>query len=78
MRQGTVVSSRRGQDDHRRDRESSAATRTYEKVVRRSSKLHAHDERNEAQEGDIVRVVETRPLSRTKRWRLLEILEKAK
>ena len=50
----------------------------YEKIVRRSSKLHAHDERNEANEGDVVRLVETRPLSRTKRWRLDEILEKAK
>ena len=51
---------------------------TYEKIVRRSSKLHAHDERNEANEGDVVRLIETRPLSRTKRWRLAEILEKAK
>jgi small subunit ribosomal protein S17 len=50
----------------------------YGKVVRRSSKLHAHDERNSAGVGDLVRVVETRPLSATKRWRLLEILEKAK
>jgi small subunit ribosomal protein S17 len=50
----------------------------YGKVVRRSSKLHAHDERNAAGVGDLVRVVETRPLSATKRWRLLEILEKAK
>ena len=50
----------------------------YEKIVRRSSRLHAHDERNEANEGDVVRLVETRPLSRTKRWRLDEILEKAK
>jgi small subunit ribosomal protein S17 len=50
----------------------------YEKIVRRSRTLHAHDERNEAGAGDVVRVVETRPLSRTKRWRLLEILEKAK
>jgi small subunit ribosomal protein S17 len=50
----------------------------YEKVVRRSNTLHAHDERNEAQEGDTVRVVETRPLSRTKRWRLLEIVERAR
>ena len=40
--------------------------------------MHAHDERDEANEGDIVRVVETRPLSRTKRWRLLEIVEKAR
>jgi small subunit ribosomal protein S17 len=51
---------------------------TYEKVVRRSRTLHAHDERNEAGEGDTVRVVETRPLSKTKRWRLIEVLEKAK
>jgi small subunit ribosomal protein S17 len=50
----------------------------YEKIVRRSRTLHAHDGRNEAGEGDLVRVVETRPLSRTKRWRLVEILEKAK
>jgi len=51
---------------------------TYEKVVRRSNNLHAHDERNEASEGDLVRLVETRPISRTKRWRLAEVLEKAK
>ncbi len=51
---------------------------TYEKVVRRSRTLHAHDERNEAGEGDTVRIVETRPLSKTKRWRLVEVLEKAK
>jgi len=50
----------------------------YEKIVRRSSKLHAHDERNEASEGDLVRLIETRPLSRTKRCRLAEILERAK
>ncbi len=50
----------------------------YEKVVRRSATLHAHDAENQAQEGDTVRVVETRPLSRTKRWRLLEIVERAR
>ena len=50
----------------------------YGKVVRRSSKLHAHDENNAAGVGDLVRVVETRPLSATKHWRLLEVLEKAK
>ncbi len=50
----------------------------YGKVVRRSSKLHAHDEHNAAGVGDLVRVVETRPLSATKRWRLLEVIEKAK
>jgi small subunit ribosomal protein S17 len=51
---------------------------TYEKVVRRSRTLHAHDEGNEAGEGDTVRIVETRPLSKTKRWRLVEVLERAK
>ena len=51
---------------------------TYEKVVRRSRTLHAHDERNEAGEGDVVRIVETRPLSKTKRWRLVDVVEKAK
>lgn len=51
---------------------------TYEKVVRRSRTLHAHDERNEAGEGDVVRVVETRPLSKTKRWRLVDVVEKAR
>lgn len=50
----------------------------YGKVVRRSTKLHAHDEHNTAGVGDVVRVVETRPLSATKRWRLLEVLERAK
>jgi small subunit ribosomal protein S17 len=50
----------------------------YGKIVRRSSKLHVHDEQNTAGVGDVVRVVETRPLSATKRWRLLEVLERAK
>jgi small subunit ribosomal protein S17 len=50
----------------------------YKKVVRRSNKLHAHDESNTAGVGDVVRVVETRPLSKTKRWRLAEIVEKAR
>ena len=50
----------------------------YGKVVRRSSKLHVHDEQNAAGVGDLVRVVETRPLSAMKRWRLLEIVKKAK
>jgi small subunit ribosomal protein S17 len=50
----------------------------YGKVVRRSSKLHAHDEQNAAGVGDVVRIVETRPLSATKRWRLLEVIEKAR
>ena len=52
--------------------------RTYKKVVRRSRKYHAHDERNDANVGDVVRIVESRPLSKTKSWRLAEILEVAK
>ena len=52
--------------------------RRYEKIVRSSSKLHAHDETNDAGIGDTVRVVESRPLSATKRWRLVEVLERAK
>ena len=50
----------------------------YKKVIRRSTKFHAHDERNEAKPGDVVRIVETRPLSKLKRWRLQEIVEAAK
>ena len=50
----------------------------YKKVVRRSVKFHAHDEQNAANVGDVVRIVETRPLSATKRWRLAEIVEAAK
>ena len=52
--------------------------RKYKKVVRRSVKFHAHDEANSAKVGDVVRIVETRPLSATKRWRLTEIVEVAK
>ena len=50
----------------------------YKKVIRRATKFHAHDERNEANVGDVVRIVETRPLSKTKNWRLAEIVEAAK
>jgi small subunit ribosomal protein S17 len=50
----------------------------YKKVVRRSTKFHAHDEANTAKVGDLVRIVETRPLSKTKNWRLAEVLEAAK
>jgi small subunit ribosomal protein S17 len=52
--------------------------RRYGKIMRTSSKIHAHDERNDAGAGDTVRVVECRPMSRTKRWRLTDVLEKAK
>ncbi len=50
----------------------------YGKIINRTTKLKAHDEKNECGIGDTVRVMETRPLSRDKRWRLVEILEKAK
>jgi small subunit ribosomal protein S17 len=50
----------------------------YKKVIRRSTKFHAHDETNQAKVGDIVRIVETRPLSRMKRWRLQEVVQAAK
>jgi len=46
----------------------------YERVVRRSKKYHAHDENNQCRIGDQVRIIETRPLSKTKRWRLLEVV----
>jgi small subunit ribosomal protein S17 len=77
VRQGRVVSSK---PDKTITVQIEIARRhpQYEKIVRRSRTLHAHDARNEAGEGDLVRVVETRPISRTKRWRLVEILEKAK
>jgi small subunit ribosomal protein S17 len=77
VRQGTVVSSK-ADKTIRVAVETARRHPAYEKIVRRSSTLHAHDEQNEANEGDRVRVVETRPLSRTKRWRLDEILERAK
>jgi small subunit ribosomal protein S17 len=50
----------------------------YKKVVRRSRKFHAHDEQNAAKVGDVVRIVEARPLSKTKAWRLAEVLEEAR
>ena len=50
----------------------------YGKIIKRTLKVHAHDESNECGVGDKVRIMETRPLSKTKRWRLVEIIEKAK
>jgi small subunit ribosomal protein S17 len=58
--------------------ESVRAHQRYKKVIRRSVKFHAHDEQNQAHIGDRVRIVETKPLSKTKRWRLAEVLEQAK
>jgi len=51
---------------------------TYGKIVRKSTRFKAHDERNEANVGDVVRIMECRPISREKRWRLLEIVQRAK
>ena len=50
----------------------------YGKFIKKTAKLKAHDEKNECSEGDIVKVMETRPLSKTKRWRLIEVIEKVK
>ena len=55
-----------------------AAHPTYTKIVRRNKRLKAHDESNEAGVGDTVRITETRPVSKTKRWRVVEVVEKAK
>jgi small subunit ribosomal protein S17 len=50
----------------------------YGKFVKKTTKFHAHDENGDATTGDVVRIMETRPLSKTKRWRLVDIIEKAK
>ena len=50
----------------------------YGKFVKKTTKFHAHDEKNECGIGDVVKIMESRPLSKTKRWRLIEIVEKAK
>jgi small subunit ribosomal protein S17 len=77
VRQGIVVSSK-GDKSITVRIDIARRHRTYEKIVRSSTRLHAHDERNEAGEGDVVRVIETRPLSKTKRWRLVDVVEKAR
>ena len=77
VRQGIVVSDK--MDKTITVRVASARRHpAYEKVIRTSKMYHAHDERNEASPGDTVRLVETRPMSKTKHWRLTEILERAK
>ena len=58
--------------------EDSVKHKLYNKVIKRTYKLKAHDENNECRIGDRVKVMETRPLSKDKRWRLVEIVEKAK
>ena len=52
--------------------------RRYDKIVRRSSVFHAHDEENDARIGDTVRIMETRPISKQKRWRVVEVVERAR
>lgn len=76
MRQGTVVSNK-GEKTITVRVESARRHPAYEKVIRSSKMFHAHDERNEAAPGDVVRLIETRPMSKTKHWRLVEILERA-
>jgi small subunit ribosomal protein S17 len=58
--------------------QSSAAHPRYDKVVRTATKFHAHDEGNDAHVGDTVRIMETRPISKQKRWRVVEVLERAR
>jgi len=77
IRQGTVVSDK-GDKTITVRVESARRHPAYEKVIRSSKMFHAHDERNEAAPGDVVRLMETRPMSKTKHWRLVEILERAK
>jgi small subunit ribosomal protein S17 len=77
VRQGVVVSDKADKTITVRI-DTARAHRMYKKIVRSSSTLNAHDEQNEAHIGDTVRVIESRPLSRTKRWRLVEVLERAR
>jgi len=77
VRQGVVVSDRADKTITVRI-DTARRHRRYEKIVRSSSTLHAHDENNDAHEGDTVRVIESRPLSRTKRWKLVDVLERAR
>lgn len=77
VRQGIVVSDKASKTITVRI-DTSRRHRRYQKIVRSSKTLHAHDEHDDAHAGDLVRVVETRPLSATKRWRLTDVLERAK
>ena len=77
MRQGVVVSAK-GDKTITVRIDVVQRHRRYRKILRSTVKLHAHDERNTAAEGDTVRIVECRPMSRTKRWRLTEVLERAR
>lgn len=77
VRTGTVTSSAMNKSIVVRI-DSTSQHPLYKKILRTFSKLHAHDEKNEAGVGDLVKVMETRPLSKTKHWRLIEIVEKAR
>jgi small subunit ribosomal protein S17 len=77
VRQGVVVSDKMDKTVIIRI-EHSVRHRAYHKTIRRTRKLAAHDEAGDAHVGDTVRVMETRPLSKTKRWRVIEVVEKAK
>jgi len=76
-RQGLVVSNK-GDKSITVQIDSARRHPKYEKIVRQRHKIHVHDERNEANEGDVVNVIETRKLSKTKHWRLIEVVEKAR
>jgi small subunit ribosomal protein S17 len=77
MRQGIVVSDKAAKTITVRI-DVARRHRRYEKIVRSSSTVHAHDENNDAHEGDVVRVIESRPLSRLKRWTLVDVVERAR
>ena len=77
MRQGIVVSDKADKTITVR-MDIARRHKRYHKILRSSIKLHVHDESNDAHAGDTVRVQECRPMSRSKRWRLLEVLERAK
>ncbi|MEI7626017.1 MAG: 30S ribosomal protein S17 [Actinomycetota bacterium] len=77
VRQGLVISDKADKTITVRI-DTARRHRRYEKIVRSSTTLHAHDETNNAKAGDTVRVVESRPLSRLKRWRLVEVVERAR
>lgn len=77
VRQGIVVSDARDKTITV-EVVDSVRHRKYGKVMRRTKKFHVHDETNDARNGDTVRIVETRPLSKSKRWRIEEVVERAR
>ena len=77
LRVGVVISDARDKTVTVEEPNSSKHPR-YDKIVRRSSKFHAHDENNDAHVGDRVRIMETKPISKQKRWRVVEIVERAR